>query len=41
MHAHSTKGYGLPFSGDVLMIAFIGESAIIGMVMLGRTSSLH
>ncbi len=41
MRIHSTKGNGLPFIGDVLMKAFIGEPAIIGMVMLGCMSSLR
>ncbi len=41
MRAHPTKGNGLPFISDVLMKTFIRETAIIGMVMLGRTTSLR
>jgi hypothetical protein len=41
MRPYSTKGNRLPFIGDVLVKAFIREPAIIGMIMLGRTSSLR
>ncbi len=40
MRTHSTKDNGLPFISGVLMKTFIREPAIIGMIMLGRTSSL-
>jgi hypothetical protein len=40
MHIYSTQSNGLPLISDVLMKAFIREPAIIGMKMLGRTSSL-
>jgi hypothetical protein len=41
MRAHSTKGNGLPFIGDVLMKAVIREPTTIGMIMLGHMPSLH